>query len=218
MSVWLDDEALAKTAPAERAALPLADPHAGRLERRVHARAADRRAAAGRARDRRARRPLHGRRLRHGPPRVPADELRHGGRVPRHEPRVRRALRRRRRPRPPSPRRRGARRARCAQQPIIDVQLHFVRDDFRWDGILELGEYAKRWNPVLAREGVTMQRYKFENFLKEVFLDSDTRVGPGERRALGRRESLDRLERAARAGARDRERDRRLAPPALRTP
>jgi predicted TIM-barrel fold metal-dependent hydrolase len=71
----------------------------------------------------------------------------------------------------------AARAARLSDQTVIDVQLHFVRDDFQWDGILELGEYAKRWNPVLAREGVTMQRYKFENFLKEVFLDSDTRVG-----------------------------------------
>jgi predicted TIM-barrel fold metal-dependent hydrolase len=64
-----------------------------------------------------------------------------------------------------------------AAQPIIDVQLHFVREDFAWDGLLELGEWAKRWNPVLEREGVTLQRYKFENFLKEVFLDSDTDVG-----------------------------------------
>jgi hypothetical protein len=71
----------------------------------------------------------------------------------------------------------AARAAGLRDQPVIDVQLHFVRDDLAWDGILALGEYAKRWNPVLEREGVTMQRYKFENFLKEVFLDSDTHVG-----------------------------------------
>jgi hypothetical protein len=64
-----------------------------------------------------------------------------------------------------------------AKQPVIDVQLHFLRDDFDWDGILALGEWAKRWNPALAREGVTLRRYKFENFVKEVFLDSETRVG-----------------------------------------
>ena len=29
---------------------------------------------------------------------------------------------------------------------------------------------------MLAGEGVTMQRYKFENFVKEVFLDSDTTI------------------------------------------
>ncbi|HEV7735540.1 MAG TPA: amidohydrolase family protein [Candidatus Binatia bacterium] len=69
------------------------------------------------------------------------------------------------------------RRRATANQMIVDVQLHFVRDDFRWDGILALGEYAKRWNPRLRDEGVTMQRFKFENFLKEVYLDSDTQVG-----------------------------------------
>jgi predicted TIM-barrel fold metal-dependent hydrolase len=60
---------------------------------------------------------------------------------------------------------------------VVDAQLHFVRDDFTWPGILALGEFAKRWNPVLAAEGVTMSRFKFENFVKEVFLDSDTKIG-----------------------------------------
>ncbi len=71
----------------------------------------------------------------------------------------------------------GARRAAHAKDFVLDAQLHFVRDDFTWPGILALGEFAKRWNPVLAAEGVTMHRYKFENFVKEVFLDSDTRIG-----------------------------------------
>jgi predicted TIM-barrel fold metal-dependent hydrolase len=63
-----------------------------------------------------------------------------------------------------------------APQFIFDVQNHFVRDDFEWDGILALGEFAKNWNPVLKQEGVTMHRYKFENYLKEVFLDSETKL------------------------------------------
>jgi uncharacterized protein len=71
----------------------------------------------------------------------------------------------------------GERRAARARDFVLDAQLHFVRDDFTWPGILALGEFAKRWNPVLASEGVTMQRYKFENFVKEVFLDSDTTIG-----------------------------------------
>jgi uncharacterized protein len=70
-----------------------------------------------------------------------------------------------------------AKRAASAKDFVLDAQLHFVRDDFTWPGILALGEFAKRWNPVLAAEGVTMHRYKFENFVKEVFLDSDTRIG-----------------------------------------
>lgn len=71
----------------------------------------------------------------------------------------------------------AATRARFAAQFIVDVQLHFVRDDYAWNGILALGEYAKRWNPVLEREGVSMQRYKLENFIKEVYFDSDTKIG-----------------------------------------
>jgi uncharacterized protein len=70
----------------------------------------------------------------------------------------------------------AARAAGLKGQFVFDVQNHFVRDDFRWEGILALGEYAKRWNPVLTAEGVTMQRYKFENYVKEVFLDSDTTI------------------------------------------
>jgi predicted TIM-barrel fold metal-dependent hydrolase len=61
-----------------------------------------------------------------------------------------------------------------ARQLVFDVQTHFVRDDFAWNGILELGEWAKRWNPALREEGVTMRRFKLENYLKEIFLDSET--------------------------------------------
>src|SRR5262249_49875671 len=59
-------------------------------------------------------------------------------------------------------------------QLIFDVQTHYVRDDFAWQGILDLGEYAKRWNPVLREEGVTLRRYQLKNYLKEIFLDSQT--------------------------------------------
>ncbi len=59
-------------------------------------------------------------------------------------------------------------------QLVFDVQTHYVRDDFAWQGILDLGEYAKRWNPVLREEGVTMRRYQLRNYLKEIFLDSQT--------------------------------------------
>src|SRR5688572_14114335 len=64
--------------------------------------------------------------------------------------------------------------AALAGQRVFDVQTHFVRDDFTWDGILALGEWAKPWNPVLREEGVSMRRFKLENYLKEVFLDSET--------------------------------------------
>ena len=32
--------------------------------------------------------------------------------------------------------------------------------------------------------GMGLDRYKFENYLKEVFFDSDTKVAPTERRAV----------------------------------
>src|SRR5262249_22113833 len=61
-------------------------------------------------------------------------------------------------------------------QLIVDVQTHFVRDDFKQDGLLGLAKYAKQnWNPAIANEN-DLYRYKFENYIKEVFVDSDTKV------------------------------------------
>ncbi|MGQ0699589.1 MAG: amidohydrolase family protein [Panacagrimonas sp.] len=71
----------------------------------------------------------------------------------------------------------AALRARLKDQLIVDVQLHFVRDDYKKDIVLALGEYAKNWNPVLEKEGVRIERYKFDHFLKEVYFDSDTTIG-----------------------------------------
>lgn len=67
-----------------------------------------------------------------------------------------------------------------ASQFIFDDQLHFVRDDYKWDGITGLAQYAaSHWVPELKKEpvGMGLDRYKFENFLKEIYMDSDTRVG-----------------------------------------
>jgi len=66
--------------------------------------------------------------------------------------------------------------AAMAGQFIIDVQTHFVRDDFKQDGLLDLAKYARQhWNPALVGEN-SLARFKFENYLKEVFVDSDTKV------------------------------------------
>src|SRR5207248_7475314 len=63
-----------------------------------------------------------------------------------------------------------------AGQFIVDVQTHFVRDDFKQDGMLGLAQYAKQhWKPAIAKEN-DLYRYKFENCVKEVFVDSDTKV------------------------------------------
>ena len=63
-----------------------------------------------------------------------------------------------------------------AGQFIFDVQTHFVRDDFKQEGLLGLSQYAKKnWNPNIAHEN-DLYRFKFENYVKEIFVDSDTKV------------------------------------------
>ena len=66
-----------------------------------------------------------------------------------------------------------------AAQFIFDNQLHFVRDDYQNTGLLGLGQFAaEHWNPAMLDEiGLEMRRYQFENFIKEVYLDSDTKIG-----------------------------------------
>jgi hypothetical protein len=61
---------------------------------------------------------------------------------------------------------------------IFDDQTHFVRDDFDKEGLLGLGKYAvEHWNPDMVKDmPLVLQRYKFQNYLKEIYLDSDTKV------------------------------------------
>jgi predicted TIM-barrel fold metal-dependent hydrolase len=63
-----------------------------------------------------------------------------------------------------------------SRQFIIDAQTHFVRDDFKQEDLLGLAKYAKEnWNPALVGEN-QLARYKFEIYVKEIFVDSDTKV------------------------------------------
>src|SRR5205814_10411840 len=60
---------------------------------------------------------------------------------------------------------------------IFDAQTHFLRDDYPDTGMLDLANFAAQyWNPKLKDEPVTLQIYKFPNYLKEIFYDSDTSV------------------------------------------
>jgi predicted TIM-barrel fold metal-dependent hydrolase len=63
-----------------------------------------------------------------------------------------------------------------AGQFIFDVQSHFIRDDFTQEGLLGLGEFASQhWNPEMLKDiGLSLDRYRFDNFLKEIYLDSET--------------------------------------------
>jgi predicted TIM-barrel fold metal-dependent hydrolase len=62
-----------------------------------------------------------------------------------------------------------------ANQFIFDCQTHFVRDDYQTD-ITGLAHFAKKhWNPDMEGE-ISLDRFKFANYVKEVFVDSDTDV------------------------------------------
>jgi len=60
---------------------------------------------------------------------------------------------------------------------IFDDQTHFVHDDFEQEGLLGLGLFAaENWNPDLAKEKLDLAYYKFENYVQQIFLNSDTKV------------------------------------------
>ena len=78
------------------------------------------------------------------------------------------------------PERAAARARALAKQFVFDVQLHFIRDynrDARFKRFLGFRNYTSRFlNPKIG-EPTSNELLKFPNFVKEVFLDSDTKVG-----------------------------------------
>lgn len=59
---------------------------------------------------------------------------------------------------------------------IFDVQTHFVHDGYTQEGILGLAGFAKEhWNPALTNE-TSIGIYKFENYVRQIYLNSDTKV------------------------------------------
>ncbi|MCI0529278.1 MAG: hypothetical protein L0Y56_17715, partial [Nitrospira sp.] len=74
-------------------------------------------------------------------------------------------------------------RAALADEFIFDVQTHHVHDAYSWANILFLTQYAqgknpqkKAWNPKLGTEPPTLDWLKFDRYVKEIFLDSDTKI------------------------------------------
>lgn len=62
---------------------------------------------------------------------------------------------------------------------IMDMHTHFLRDDTRLTQFVRLRESvsAQGWNPQLTAAGEqTIDDLKFDNYFKEVFLDSDTKI------------------------------------------
>jgi uncharacterized protein len=66
---------------------------------------------------------------------------------------------------------------RLSGQFIFDVQLHFVSESYPSNWLVGLRERAQQWNMEIAGKPVSINDLKFRNFLKEVYLDSDTTIG-----------------------------------------
>jgi hypothetical protein len=65
-----------------------------------------------------------------------------------------------------------------SKQFIMDMHTHFLRDDTRLMGFVRMRETVGKagWNPELAGKPQTIEDLKFANYVKELFLDSDTKV------------------------------------------
>jgi hypothetical protein len=65
-----------------------------------------------------------------------------------------------------------------AGQFVMDTHTHFLKDDTRLTGFVRMREAVGRagWNPGLAGRPQSLEDLKFDNYFKEIFLDSDTKV------------------------------------------
>ena len=65
-----------------------------------------------------------------------------------------------------------------AGQFVFDCHTHFLRDDTRLLAFTLAREAVGRagWNPQLGERPQTIEDLKFDNYVKEIFLDSDTKV------------------------------------------
>ena len=65
-----------------------------------------------------------------------------------------------------------------SDQFIMDMHTHFLRDDTRLENFVRARETVGKagWNPALAGKPQTLEDLKFANYVKEIFLDSDTKV------------------------------------------
>ena len=61
---------------------------------------------------------------------------------------------------------------------IFDGHTHFLRDDTRIETFVRMREAVGKsgWNPELAGRPQTIKDLKYDNYVKEVFFDSDTKV------------------------------------------
>ncbi|MBX9701418.1 MAG: amidohydrolase [Acetobacteraceae bacterium] len=76
------------------------------------------------------------------------------------------------------PDRAEARAAGLRDQFIMDVHTHFLREGTRLTGFVNMRQAVGRagWNPALNPAEQSIQSLMYDNWFKEVFLDSDTKV------------------------------------------
>jgi uncharacterized protein len=67
---------------------------------------------------------------------------------------------------------------RLSNQFVFDVHTHFLRDDTRLQSFVDLRAETGRlgYNPALATHKQTLEDVKFPTYIKEMFLDSDTKL------------------------------------------
>ena len=65
-----------------------------------------------------------------------------------------------------------------SDQFVVDVHTHFLRDDTRLQTFVDMRTDTGRrgYNPELTRHAQTFEDVKFPTYVKEMFLDSDTKI------------------------------------------
>jgi len=65
-----------------------------------------------------------------------------------------------------------------SSQLVIDDQTHFLRDDTRLMGFVKQRESVGKagWNKAIGDQEQTVDDLKYGNYVKEIFMDSDTKV------------------------------------------
>ena len=65
-----------------------------------------------------------------------------------------------------------------SRQFIIDGHTHFLRDDTRLMGFIKAREAVGKagWNKEIGDKEQTIDDLKYANYIKEIYMDSDTKV------------------------------------------
>ena len=60
---------------------------------------------------------------------------------------------------------------------IFDDQTHFVHDNFEQDELLNIPRFAaEHWQAGLSKEQLSLSDLKFQNYIRQIFLNSDTKI------------------------------------------